>query len=971
VKRSQLDVFLEKSKKDNIIDDSSDDSNCTCLRRKSLLAAVFLFITFYSIPLSGKVFALPSITENREAGKVLSSRLNEQVKVYETKWFRIIASESYSKAVVEQTAPRLLDAVTDFRLLFDVKDEGFPWPGNKRGNLVFLKSRDAFKKYVDVFENEADPDKLSPGFVNAVQPAQSFYWIEPRPYAVACGEGASFKEVNQHIFHLLGHILLTWYEYNHHFPPSWLHEGYGVHMAVRYAKGNILYCTQGLNNAQFGTGVFSGLSAWARSENWPAFFRRKNRPSEISSIDDLTKLDIGSFTHTDAALSWSFVTFLIDKFPEEFRTYVRYLKDLPPTVAEECGEWTPTDYSNYVFKKSFSRTHIEMESKWREWAHTYKGDIGRGASVNGTVAAAGSVVFDPAVYLEDFTDFELKAPDDERIVEYLKKTGLLVTPEELASIKADWLLNRNAIAMDLERHLEESLTGKLAGVEKDLSRLVKLSAAQYMNKKDLLYLVRRGVSIELIRSVTITLTKKYGCSGAHAMMKNRIEKISLHGIEEEMANLEKAATAEAAIFDQFIRSGVQFQLDCWPGKVKLIAHEKGILTCTGEKLRKRLPVLSAGYKECSLEVIGDMVKVQCPMSCLKIKTFIRISRNTLKNKSEEQKTAYALFHLFRGSFAGFKKEIRSVADSDRAAIESLNAIYKKVTGGVDLLSRLCGDSSDMASEEVKKLADAIKDVIDTPLYNELKYRSKAIMRRLLFEDYIAENRFIRKFAGFKGTDLNTGAALFTYSFDNESELEDFDCSRPLLDTQLRSKYGIDRKFSDEPFHIVKGNMVAHGIDFISFRPVFAGDIEISVKFRIVPRDRDDISKGFRTLFGYGLTPEGGYIASSCLTHIEMQSSISRGFRLLESCDVKRLVDTDRDTTIKLKGDAKEINFNFNGKEEYSFPIDGRRKGQVFFWIYGERSFEISELDIKGKLDPEWLKQTAEQAVEVDLGSIFS
>ena len=52
-----------------------------------------------------------SVEANRKKARELSANLREKVVVYETAWFRIIASESYDKRVREETEGPLLEEI--------------------------------------------------------------------------------------------------------------------------------------------------------------------------------------------------------------------------------------------------------------------------------------------------------------------------------------------------------------------------------------------------------------------------------------------------------------------------------------------------------------------------------------------------------------------------------------------------------------------------------------------------------------------------------------------------------------------------------------------------------------------------------------------------------------------------------------------------------------------------------------------
>lgn len=930
-------------------------------RMPIVLAALFVLFLGSGSP---RVPSPSSMEPNRKMARELSGRLLDPVVVYETDWFRIIASESYDKKVREQVGPAVVEAVAEFCDLVGFEEEGFLWEGEEKGRLVLIKSRKTFQRYVTLFDNEASPDRLSPGFADTVDQSQSFYWIEPTPYAVCCGEGANFEDINRHLFHLLGHILLTQFEYNYRFAPAWFHEGFGAYIAVRYAGGNILYCTKGLNNALFGTGIYKGLTAWARSANWPDFLRQEHTLKEILSLEELSHLPLSEFSHPDAALSWSFVSFLIDRYPERLRAYVQALKK-DASKKLDYNDWTPLDLGLRAFREAFGRGFGEMEPEWKAWAAEWEPGPDWRSGKKTARRELGTVRFDPAEHLPEFSRFEgiEEAMDD--LEPFTRRTGEWVPPEELEALLAEWELVRLKITAAMKRKKEEALGGKLSGSQKalSLSELVSLPEARFMTFEELAALIDPGKEPEFIRSVVGAIVERFGCAGAAARLEGRLEALDCD-LEEEVALLIEASRMEAASFEGLSSAGVSLQTKFWPDRLQLEGWNEGELFLAAKKPRGTEPNLPPG---CRMEDKGDTLEIRCPLSVLDLKTYIGLCKTRLKKKSDEDRAGYALQYLFRGDVSGCRKELKGVKKlADRKErIEKLMPKYRTVAEGAAFLSLVTGVEAGDSMEDLTRFKERIQGVKDSPLFNVLKPRCAAILRRLLFENYIGANRFVRTFKGFQGTEGASGAARFLYGFDDPLELEEFDFVPPLLEGHLRTRYRLESFPGKEPLSLDQGILNCYGQEFITFKPVFNGEVEIRLRMRIEAREGENSEK-YYVLFGYGLTPTGGFVASSCLSFVETQPSVGGGNRLHKAYESLAMPPSHQWFDLVLKGTADRILYTFHDGEEKAIPEKGLRQGQVFLWLYGPREFKIDQMEVKGEIDPAWLRDTAEKAVEEEL-----
>lgn len=904
-----------------------------------LLAAVY-------VPLADAgPFAPESYKLNRELSKALSRRLSDPVVVYDTDWFRIIASKSYEKRIERDVAPAVVEAVAEFRNLFGIEREASLWEEGVKGSLVFLKTRKVYRKYLAVFDEEAEPDRLSPGFADAVEPAQSFYWLEPIPYAVACGEGANFEDMNKHVFHLLGHVLLTWNEYNYKFAPPWLHEGYGAYMAMRYAGGNLLYCTQGLNNCVFGTGVFSGMGYWARSENWSTQFRQKKYLDTVLHLDELSRLHLEEFDHPEVAQSWSFVTFLISEHPKKLKKFLSALKQQPREMAPD-SEWPPTGFSEETFRKTFGLSLQEMEPLWKAWAETMvlAGNVEPGKMKGRT--SEGGIKFDPALHLEEFTLFEGNGPQEE-LAPFLKRSGEWMAPEDLDELRTDWSRVRDRLIVERERARNEKLTQENTGAGVTRNKMIAAKGAQYLVPGEIAALINVDTDPGVYRSVVCYLARKHGCFETYLQIARALEGGSLVGLEAELDLLEQAALLEAELFDALCRERVSLALDFMSGKAVLHQAEEGMLVCRGKKGVS----VEALPPRCRVDETDEGVEIRCPFSHVSLKPFLSLCKNRLKRKGDDDRLGYGMLLLFRGDVAGYRKEIKSIkaAGKELDRLEGIYRDYGKAVGGAEVLALLAGEAKGTAEENVQEL-QSLRGELEA-----LKAKQEAIAWRLQFERQLQGNTFLRSFQGFEGIDETSGLSRFKYEFDDAAEEGDFDLEPPLLEEHLQERYEAGLNFSSEPFHVERGVLQCFGTDFITLKPVFSGDVEVRLKLRISHRDDDAANAPFYALFGYALDETGGYVASSCLYYLETLDKLEKGTReVFEAAPNAGTMERGRVHDLVLKREGEKVSYALNGAEASEFDVKGHDRGRVFFWGCGPREFQIEELEVQGRIDPDWL-----------------
>ncbi|MFH1998643.1 MAG: hypothetical protein ABIK28_03135, partial [Planctomycetota bacterium] len=174
----------------------------------------------------------------------------------------------------------------------------------------------------------------------------------------------------------------------------------------------------------------------------------------------------------------------------------------------------------------------------------------------------------------------------------------------------------------------------------------------------------------------------------------------------------------------------------------------------------------------------------------------------------------------------------------------------------------------------------------------------------------------------------------------------------------------------EPFQVREGSLYGYGTDFIALKPMFDGDIEVRVRVRITLKDDLGAGPGYYTLFGYGLDDIGGYIASSCLAYVELQSRFGEPYQLEKAIDDLGTILGYESYDSIIKGTENQVSVSF-GDNTKTFDFKGRRKGQVFLWVFGEREFYIEEIEVKGNIDTLWLQKSIENVVDQELTKVIS
>lgn len=911
-----------------------------------------------------------AVSHNVTLSRDLSRRLGAPVVAYDTNWFHVIASADFEKEVDEEVAPNVVKAVAEFRNLFHFgRDERPPWNDERKGCLVLLKEREPYLKYVEIFEKAVSPERLDPNFTNEVARAQSFFWIEPWPYAVCCGEGAEWREMVQHVFHLLGHILLTSIDFNHKFAPPWLHEGYGAYMAIRFAGGNILYCTKGLNHCMFGTGVYEDLSAWARSDNWPELLCSKKLGDSMLSLEKLHTYRLADFAHQDVAQSWSFVSFLIEKHRDEFRAYMKALKAQPRSLAPN-SDWPPETYSSQCFREAFGMKLGEIELHWKAWAEKELVHVDRTPRKRGEHTVQGCVRFDPAFLLEDFERLEGEEVGDS-LDRFLKRTDEWMTPETLKAIRAEWAKVRNELLGDLERRMTRSVPG----TEHLLIELASDPKARYLDEKAVLGLIRDDDSKDLIRAVIRYFVDGFGCSGAYSRLETKAgsgtAKLEGRSADEDLRFLAQAARFEDRLFEELARVEASTRIDCWPAKLRLAAVNKGDLVFLGKK--EKSADLSDFVETGGITVMerDKEVEIHYPRARFDVKRLVNLGKSALKWKSSEDRIGYALLYLFRGDAAGFRSEMRFIKgrEEEKKRLNELQMHYGRAEAGAGLLRFLTGDLFGSLDNHLEKLSSLMEEVKGSDLYERLKPRLEPVLRHWLFEYYLTDNRFLSIFKGFRSLKEGTGEARFLYEFNDPEEIRDFDSGETRLERALKVRYKVNPSIEAEPFRLQGGGLSCYGLDFLALKPVFAGDTELVVHLKVTRR-KNDPDALFYCMFGYGLSPSNAYVASSCLTHLEIHGSVRGKYKLLEAGCARGAKGVENGCTIHLKGTTDRIVYRISDADESVFHEKGCRTGQVFMWVLGPRQFEIDQLEVKARIDPDWLIKAIETKVSKHLDEIL-
>jgi len=931
---------------------------------RCFIPMVFLILMLCPPGLSANVPAgqdPESIKLDKALSQYLSSRLSTSVNVYDAGRFLIIASKNYASKVEREVGPNLLAALAEFRSLVGLSPDTPFWEGEDRCRLVLLKSRKVYRKYIEIFERKVKPDNLSPGFSEAVQEAQSFYWIEPTPYAVCCGEGAGIEEMTQHLFHLLGHILLTHYRYNYRFAPPWLHEGFGAYMAIRFAGENILFCTAGLNSLQFGTGVFKGLSSEARSRNWPAFFKKKTLDGDILSLKELALVPIDEFRHLDTALAWSFVTFLIQERRHKFKAYIDELKR-QAAKSEPEGEWPPAAFAAAAFKRAFGLSMEEIEPKWREWARN-------GSSK--PPAPLNTIPFDPAAHLEGFTEFE--GPEyEEALAPFLRRSSENLGEQDLAAIRAEWDRVRRDLIEGREKRKNDRLGKETVDSKNALTALRTSKEARFLQPDEITELFWPDLAREVFYPVIRHLVVNHGCYGAWNLLCARhegaLDILKKNGFEEDLNLLEEASLVEAGIFENLAAKGVTLTLDLWPGRLKLKKAAEGELVLSGKKPKNADPALPPGYEDCTLEDKGGEVEIVCPWSRIDLKTCLNLCKIKLKLKSDEDRLGYLLLCLFRGEDKAFSGERKHIKGNEEQVQKRLRMLppYVKAEKGADILALLSGGLARDMDKSMERFLRLWSQAEGTALREALATRGRAIVRRLLLENHIEQNAYIRTFKGFKGVQPEDGRALFIYRFDKPEEIEDFEpLPAPLL-YGLKNRYKIEDDAVKDPFRVEEGSLTCNGMDGLALKPVFSGDVELILQIQLLCKEQGDGGSVFHTLFGYGLEEKGAFVASSCFTHLEIQNPARGRIQVVKAGNGDLAFKWGTTYTLVLQCGADHVVHEIREGEKKAFQIESPARGRIFLWVDGPYTFEIKEMEVRGKIDPSWIMGKVDGVVQEQL-----
>jgi hypothetical protein len=751
-------------------------------------------------------------------------------------------------------------------------------------------------------------------------------------------------------------------------------------MAVRFAGGNILYCTRGLNNCLFGTGVFKGLSAWARSQNWPGYFKQAKYREEALHLDKLNRHPISEFEHRDAALAWSFVTFLLGEYPDALRKYVGALKKQPRDLEPE-NYWPPPEFAAETFRDAFGMTLPEIETLWKEWAEAYDEEKLRlpstGAARAGETNVQG-VKFDPAAHLEGFTELEGEegvAPG--ALAPFLKRTDELLSPEGLEALRSEWEGVRARLLAEIEKRNNDRLTKAVPGLERALAELRASKEARFLEVGEITKLFWPGLSPDAFHAVVNYLAGRSGCHGAHARLKeafaDTMDSLTDGPFKEELALLGEASRLETRLFQDLARARASFKVEFWPAKVTLSSAAEGMLVLTVKKTNGNETALPVQFDLCRLVDKGKEVEIHCPWSYVPLKTLFTLCKSTLKLKSEKDRLGFLLLCLFRGDGENFKKEARFIKEAKTEAekLEALLPGYTGVKDGAALIDLLAGGLNRNPDEGIERIAGLISGMKGSELFRILEARCGVIVRRVLLEQYLHQNRYLRSFKGFRGVEDDMGTARFVYEFKDPAELGDFEPLRGRFLDSLKVRYKVEPQFADGSFAVdAGGGLFCTGMDALTLKPVFEGDLDLVVRLRLSRMEGEETRRFFYTLFGYGLKEDGTFVASNCLTRVEIQTPSERIHEMLEAGPDEPILGRDETCTIHLKGTADRIVHELNDLERWVFEMDGRRKGRVFLWVYGPWRFDIELLEVTGRLGPAWMEQAIEASVKADLEKIF-
>jgi hypothetical protein len=750
--------------------------------------------------------------------------------------------------------------------------------------------------------------------------------------------------------------------------------------------------------------VFKHLTAWARSENWPRYIKQEDKRAKLRSLDSLSRLPISNFEHEDAALAWSFVSFLIEKHPEELKQYLAALKAVPHSEALQ-GNWLPDEITAKLFADCFGATFKEIEPHWDQWA---AGDSANGKGRNRGNGKSrspdrgrsnGRITFDPADHLVGFAGFESNPRAAEELAPFTRRTGEEMTQRDLEKIRKEWA----AVRKKLLANRDDLEAKKLHVLDDVLAELAVAPGSRPLEDEEVAALVRPGSETgarpdpRQYRAAIRYLVERRGCYGTHALLQGGgaggaggAGDAEIEGgteVQVDLALLAMAAAAEEELFAELVRAGAVVQVDFYRVKMKVLSAADGELVLSAKKVN------GGADPRPGIEIVekDGLVEARCPWSCVDAHALVLLGKNTLDRKSEDDRLRYALLLLFIGDETAFRKEMKfftrpgievstgaaqgASADPSTmtpAGLEELAGEYANVSGEVAFLEELAaGDAA--ASTGSGGLVDALLAAAagdnESGIAAALRSRIEGILRRRLWEEYVSGHRALTALQGYQGLDADGATARFVFEFDDTGGTEAFDLHKPARLSHLDRRFGVDPKIERKPFAVEDGALAGSGVAFAALAPVFTGDIEASADIRIRPLTGKVLDARYYFLFGYGLDEAGAFVAANSLTHLDIQTAVQREFQHLPVSEAApELGETNR-ARITLRGSADRIAHVFNGKEEHVFQKPGHRTGRVFCWMYGAVDFRIERLEVAAALDPAHLRSLVDAAVSADIPSL--
>jgi len=512
-----------------------------------------------------------------------------------------------------------------------------------------------------------------------------------------------------------------------------------------------------------------------------------------------------------------------------------------------------------------------------------------------------------------------------------------------------------------------------AAPNQDMSKLIKSklkgsAQCEYIKHEEMVKWIKPDSKPELVRTIIRYLIHDLAAKGAYTVLEKSEDIICKIGLEKDFALLKEVGMLESSLLERLSQKKVTLTLSNWPSKVKLQSVIGNELVCIGKVDKNFDQPLPVG---CKLINDGKAVEVRNSFSNLALKTFITLCKTKLKLKSAEDRLGYAKICVLRADETNFKKEIKRVKtlDQDKKILRGLLSHYIKAKDGAALLTFLAGDKRIVSDGKNDKLHALLNNVDMNPLNDAIGSRMKPIIRRVMLENALAEYNFLKTLKGFDRIDKATGKAYFTYNFNSSEELDDFIKLPSAMNERLKTRYKVDPTIPVEPFHIKDGKLACCGLGAIAFKPVFKGDMDLAVYFKVVREEGVGGDQFYYPIFGYGLDSEEKYICSTCLTYVEIQSGGPGNFSLHKACGGQKSAEHTRGCVIHLKGSADRIAHGFNNEDEWSLPLDGERTGYVFLWLYGQRRFEIDKLEISASIETDWLVEAADKAVTQELASL--